>query len=359
MLILACDLLMLTLCHPIVKRRHPSIMLRIERDRIDHLNRLIAIWYRRQAVPTTQPSFWRPSWNAVALAVLADRSQGKASAHRSAVSRSGCCARAGNGDAAATPPSAQRKSRRLMGPPFFCSTAPQAFFCPDRRFPTPTRAEAVTAGRRSAIAAHSDVSRPRLDSFEHGGRLGRVGIILAAHRPCPQEIEYPRLNREHPTDIKQLPTSVDPPRVERVQQVQRRCPWAHAMIASPYIRQLRYGLPLCCMHGRSREKDGAHLHNGRLARLNLRWVSPATHPTRPTPTRRSVGTVSLSSCVPRHWRVEDRALWHEANLDVTPEGYRQLACNGDDHDFPHALALTRSALNEPSGECTLRLVPDP
>jgi hypothetical protein len=30
--------------------------------------------------------------------------------------------------------------------PFFCSTAPQAFFRPDRRFPTPTRAEAVTAG---------------------------------------------------------------------------------------------------------------------------------------------------------------------------------------------------------------------
>lgn|GEM_PF-4919881 len=59
--------------------------------------------------------------------------------------------------------------------PFFCSTAPQAFFCPDRRFPTPTRAEAVTAGRRSAIAAHSAVSRPRLDSFEHGGRLDEHG----------------------------------------------------------------------------------------------------------------------------------------------------------------------------------------
>jgi len=28
---------------------------------------------------------------------------------------------------------------------------------------------------------------------------------------------------------------------------------ARAKIASPYIRQLRYGLPLCCMHGRSRE----------------------------------------------------------------------------------------------------------
>jgi len=59
--------------------------------------------------------------------------------------------------------------------PFFCSTAPQAFFCPDRRFRTPPRAEAVKAGRRSAIEAHSAVSRPRLDSFEHGGRLDDHG----------------------------------------------------------------------------------------------------------------------------------------------------------------------------------------
>src|SRR5262245_5202633 len=35
--------------------------------------------------------------------------------------------------------------------PFFCSTALQAFFRPDHRFPMPTRAEAVRAGRRSAI----------------------------------------------------------------------------------------------------------------------------------------------------------------------------------------------------------------
>ena len=27
---------------------------------------------------------------------------------------------------------------------------------------------------------------------------------------------------------------------------------SRAMIASAYIRQLRFGLPLCCMHGRSR-----------------------------------------------------------------------------------------------------------
>jgi hypothetical protein len=127
------------------------------------------------------------------------------------------------------------------------------------------------------------ISRPLLDWPEHDGRLGRVGIALAARRACPQEIGQSRLYRQRPTDTKQLSTSVAlPRRVKRVRQVQRRCPSARAMIASPYIRQLRYGLPLCCMHGRSREKDGAHLHNGRFARPNLRWVSPATHPTRPT-----------------------------------------------------------------------------
>ena len=76
-------------------------------------------------------------------------------------------------------------------------------------------------------------------------------------------------------------------------------------------------------------------------------------------TQRSVGTVSLSSCVPRRWWVEDRALWHHAVLDVTPKGNRELARNGDDQDLPHARALTCSALNEPSGECTLRLMPYP
>jgi hypothetical protein len=39
----------------------------------------------------------------------------------------------------------------------------------------PSRAEAVKVGRRSAIEAYSNVSRPRLDSFEHGGRLDDHG----------------------------------------------------------------------------------------------------------------------------------------------------------------------------------------
>jgi hypothetical protein len=58
---------------------------------------------------------------------------------------------------------------------FFCLTAPLAFFRPDRRSPRPTRAGAVKVGRQSAVASYSAVSRPRLDSFEHGGMLGRIG----------------------------------------------------------------------------------------------------------------------------------------------------------------------------------------
>jgi hypothetical protein len=68
------------------------------------------------------------------------------------------------------------------------------------------------------------ISRPLLDRPEHDGKLGRVGIALAARRACPQEIEQPQLYGEHPTDIKHLSTSVAPRRVKRVQQVQRRCP---------------------------------------------------------------------------------------------------------------------------------------
>jgi hypothetical protein len=125
------------------------------------------------------------------------------------------------------------------------------------------------------------ISRPLLDRSEHDGRLRLVGIALAA-RLSSRYRAHAAIRRAPDRYQTPLDFRGSPRHVKRFQQGQRRCPWARATIASPYIRQLRYGLPLCCMHGRSREKDGAHLHNGRLARPNLRWVSPATHPTRPT-----------------------------------------------------------------------------
>jgi hypothetical protein len=167
-------------------------------------------------------------------------------------------------------------------------------FCLSPAEPILPSRPAISQGRRAQgqsrmavaliVPTRRLISRPLLDWPEHDGRLGRVGIALAARRAS-----LPSRNRAHAAirrapDRYRTPLSISrgSPHVKRVQQVQRRCPWARATIASPYIRQLRYGLPLCCMHGQSREKDGAHLHNGRLARPNLRWVSPATHPTRPT-----------------------------------------------------------------------------
>ena len=59
--------------------------------------------------------------------------------------------------------------------PFFGSTAPQAFFRPDRKMPRPPRAAAVKVGRRSAHQTHCVASRPRLDSSEHGGTIDPSG----------------------------------------------------------------------------------------------------------------------------------------------------------------------------------------
>ena len=54
---------------------------------------------------------------------------------------------------------------------------------------------------------------------------------------------------------------------------------ARAMIASTYIRQLRSGLPQCCMHGLSLVRDGANLGDGTLAKQTSSHTSdPPTHP---------------------------------------------------------------------------------
>src|SRR5450631_377329 len=232
---------------------------------------------------------------------------------------------------------------------------------PTRSISTPSRAGPVK-GWPSHCPCHARlISRPLLDRSEHDGRLRRVGIALAARRAS-----LPSRNRAH-VAIRRAPDRYRTPlsisrastHVKRVQQVQRRCPWARATIASPYIRQLRYGLPLCCMHGQSREKDGLIFTTADWrGQICDGFRQPRIRPAQRS-TQRSVGTVSRSSCVPRRWWVEDRALWHHAVLDVTPKGNRELARNGDDQDLPHPRALTCSALNEPSGECTLRLMPYP
>jgi hypothetical protein len=74
---------------------------------------------------------------------------------------------------------------------------------------------------------------------------------------------------------------------------------ARAMFASTYIRQLRSGLPRCCLHGRSRRRDGTHLWDGRSASADLRFGSTVTHPTRPTHPR--LGCRNSAQC--RRYRV--------------------------------------------------------
>jgi hypothetical protein len=56
----------------------------------------------------------------------------------------------------------------LSLPPFFCSTAPQAFFRPDRVLSRPARADAVKAGRSSAA---TPPGAPAFTAIEHDGRL--------------------------------------------------------------------------------------------------------------------------------------------------------------------------------------------
>ena len=52
------------------------------------------------------------------------------------------------------------------------------FFVPTRTSLTPARAEAVKVGRRTNLTACPAVARPHLDSFEHDGTLGAVGMAI-------------------------------------------------------------------------------------------------------------------------------------------------------------------------------------
>ena len=58
------------------------------------------------------------------------------------------------------------------------------FFAPTHTWWKPTRAGAVKAGRRSALASRCIVSRPRLDRPEHGGTLVVVGMTRPRGARC-------------------------------------------------------------------------------------------------------------------------------------------------------------------------------
>src|SRR5215510_16067304 len=58
------------------------------------------------------------------------------------------------------------------------------FFAPTHTCWRPARAGAVKAGRRSPLATRSVVTRPRLDSPEHGGTLDVVGMTRPRGARC-------------------------------------------------------------------------------------------------------------------------------------------------------------------------------
>jgi hypothetical protein len=58
------------------------------------------------------------------------------------------------------------------------------FFVPTRGSLTSSRAGAVKVGRRANLAACSELARPYLDSFEHDGTLGAIGMTIRGEPAC-------------------------------------------------------------------------------------------------------------------------------------------------------------------------------
>src|SRR6516225_2851216 len=136
---------------------------------------------------------------------------------------------------------------------------------------------------------------------------------------------------------------------------------AHTTIASSHHLTSGALRLTTLLHARTiAREDGAHLLSGKLAKPDLRKACTATHPTRPTPPEgASEPLTSLLTCLSCHACAKNRTLRHQAELDKPPKGSRQLARKRDDHDLSHTLALPGSALQEPTRQCTLRLVPNP
>src|SRR5215470_3382204 len=195
----------------------------------------------------------------------------------------------------------------------------------------PARAGCVKAGRFSAATV-----RLGLYTTEHDGRLDGFGrfllscylSVIVSARVIPS------------TDVLSAGLATKS--------------MARAIIASTYIRQLRSGLPRCCLHGRSRRRDGAHLWNGRSASADLRCWPTATHPTRPDTRlgRRKLSTLSMLSR-------EGRSLRNETLLEIAPEGNGELARHCNDHDALNARVLPFGPLHKPLGNRALGLMLDP
>src|SRR5262245_16430537 len=166
-----------------------------------------------------------------------------------------------------SPPAAPLFLFFLSSEAFSSSTAPQAFPSPRPQDAAPARAGCVKAGRFSAATV-----RLGLYTTEHDGRLDGFGRFLLS---CYLSV---------------IVSARVIPITNVLSAGLATKSMARAMFASTYIRQLRSGLPRCCLHGRSCRRDGAHLSDGRLANADLRCGHTATHPTCPTHPTGGVGT---------------------------------------------------------------------
>jgi len=66
------------------------------------------------------------------------------------------------------------------------------FFVPIRALLGPARGEAVKVGRRTDLSAYSILARPYLDSFEHDGTLGAIGMTIGGEPACGTRIIAPQ-----------------------------------------------------------------------------------------------------------------------------------------------------------------------
>ncbi len=86
-------------------------------------------------------------------------------------------------------------------------------------------------------------------------------------------------------------------------------------IASPYIRQLRSGLPQCCVHGPSQNGDGTNLYHGTFAKRT------SSHTSNP-PTSATIGecACSIRAQFERWCRRNGGACWPVGCVTVLPFG---------------------------------------
>jgi hypothetical protein len=77
--------------------------------------------------------------------------------------------------------------RRIFSFDGFFVRSESRFFVPTRSSLALARAEAVKVGRRTNLATSFAVARPHLDSFEHDGTLGAIGMTIRGEPACGRD----------------------------------------------------------------------------------------------------------------------------------------------------------------------------